>query len=1093
MNETNTYKNTNKAQKIIIPMSPTYIQDKVKVSVLELTWHQVIAVFGCVVLTIFTTGLFPGNIGIGFTIVSALIIWGAFYKYALTQEKYLKTKLRVLYHVRKRAGYTSFYAGSTPTKRLLPSLNPASFIFRALSLNPLYEYEIKRIANSIIHFSGQRYGVIIDCQTRPIDHEDLNTQIQKITGLLKSIQDKTVVKFRVSSYIPHTNPVEALVTNKITHTKNNDDKALLYSLYDMSSNAQKAPQWVVKIFVAIPSNDKQVDTYLNTILPGFLDRLHSSTAIATVLKDPRTIYQTYSHEMTGHAGINNKAPALYGDKSVWMDKIRQVMQGSTQEFPDHLVINHCEYVSCLRVGVPVGGVAGFPPTISPEILEQLYRVSASNDHVISMDTAIYPIASSVALTQLKRAINKLQKNEVSLEENKTTVYDLGLDIEDLQQLYSQIKDGRENLFDTNITITVYSPSYEKLQAGLSKVGAILSANNISNQIPTSEILRTIKATQFMPYYDNAKAVWMPASALSRILPITTGANNVISTEGLYFGNEVVTGQEILINLDRLGAQHTLLIGSSQSGKTTDLGLTGLRTVLNGDDFIYITNKPDWNTSYLRPAEYFKDRSQIINIGRQPDGTCHYNINPLEIMYNDGVAFDPLTRFYEHIDFVKLFLNLLTGGDRTDVQRGYIHETVLSLYAKFGFDPTDKKTWKPEKQPTLSNLYDIWESDYQREPKNTTIQAILVRATGFKNTLGWLSNPTNVNLTAPYTVIDLSAVPEGAKEAANYLLIHVLKLRFNPKNQHKTTIAFDECGVFLKQKELQDQLSIMLKQAASYRVRIVLGSQMLEDLNSIGAELRSNIYVSKVFGLNIAKNIDSAVSFFKFSPDDKKFLIECSKAGMAAVQVGYPYATTYHLNTVLSELETQILFGKQERLTGHSFINPDLESFSNEQGVIFGDHVIGDLAELKKDRTAIWEQRPIGAGKIYGYVKNELIENGLIGNQTPQHFLSVCYLASWLIERGVACQVNHYDDADIIATFRGGNTLAIEWQTPGHNDVKNLMKKRQTCETKHGQLVFTGSPDACREMRNALNDDEIVVSRGKQLENLLTELMTENTT
>ena len=443
----NNMNETSSNQKIIIPLSPQYITDKVKILSLELSWHQVIGLFMCVVLTTAVIGLIPGRIGLAFSVISVIIIWGAFYKYAFTQEKYLRTKLKVLYFIRKRTSYTTFSAGSSPISHLLPSINPIGFLYRILSMNPLYEYDIKRIENSIIHFSNNRYGVIIDCQTRPIDYEDLNTHIQKITGLLKSIQAKTVVKFRVSSYIPYLNPVESMTTKQIAQAKEQTDKALLYSLYNMSSKTDKAPQWIVKIFIAVQSNDKQVETYLNTILPGFLDRLHASTAVATVLREPRTIYQTYTHEGTGKKSVTNRSPAIFGDKAVWNETIRQIMQGSTQEYPDHLIVN-LEFVSCLRVGVPVGGVAGFPPTISPDILEQLYRISASNDHVISMDTAIYPIASSVALAKIKQAISKLQKNEAALEDNKVSVYDLGLDIEDLNQLYAQVKDGRESIFDT---------------------------------------------------------------------------------------------------------------------------------------------------------------------------------------------------------------------------------------------------------------------------------------------------------------------------------------------------------------------------------------------------------------------------------------------------------------------------------------------------------------------------------------------------------------------------------------------------------------------------------------------------------------------
>ncbi len=162
-----------------------------------------------------------------------------------------------------------------------------------------------------------------------------------------------------------------------------------------------------------------------------------------------------------------------------------------------------------------------------------------------------------------------------------------------------------------------------------------------------------------------------------------------------------------------------MIGPTRSGKTTAMAITGIRTILNGEDAIYITNKPDSTTNYLAVAEYFSDVSQIINIGRQPDGRTCYNINPLEIIFNENIPFDPISKFYEYVNTVKFFLSLLTGGDRTHKQMTYIGETLVELYAVYS------------------------------------------RTSSLRNTLRWLSNPTNVDLTRQYTVMD----PAGFEPAA----------------------------------------------------------------------------------------------------------------------------------------------------------------------------------------------------------------------------------------------------------------------------------------------------------------------------------------
>jgi len=80
-------------------------------------------------------------------------------------------------------------------------------------------------------------------------------------------------------------------------------------------------------------------------------------------------------------------------------------------------------------------------------------------------------------------------------------------------------------------------AYAWLLAGISKVRAILSANNIMNRVPNGRILETIQCTQFLPYYDEKISVWLPTSGISRITPLVNGPNNMVSSHGVYFGND----------------------------------------------------------------------------------------------------------------------------------------------------------------------------------------------------------------------------------------------------------------------------------------------------------------------------------------------------------------------------------------------------------------------------------------------------------------------------------------------------------------------------------------------------------------------------
>ncbi len=73
----------------------------------------------------------------------------------------------------------------------------------------------------------------------------------------------------------------------------------------------------------------------------------------------------------------------------------------------------------------------------------------------------------------------------------------------------------------------------------------------------------------------------------------------------------------------------------------------------------------------------------------------------------------------------------------------------------------------------------------------------------------------------------------------------------------------------------------------------------------------------------------------------------------------------------------------------------------------------------------------------------------------------------------------------------GGTAAFEYQTAGNNDTLRLMNKRQTAENRYGRVFFIGNSESVPELKKALNDDEIVIHRGLELENLIDQLIHEN--
>lgn len=122
-------------------------------------------------------------------------------------------------------------------------------------------------------------------------------------------------------------------------------------------------------------------------------------------------------------------------------------------------------------------------------------------------------------------------------------------------------------------------------------------------------------------------------------------------------------------------------------------------------------------------------------------------------------------------------------------------------------------------------------------------------------------------------------------------------------------------------------------------------------------------------------VDVLTDYFKLGQSDQQYLKSCNRQGQALLLVGPPYNQSYHIFMKLSPLEEQIILGKKQDAgsNSYSFILPTLEKFAEEQGVVFADWITGDTSILRSTRTAIFQQRTIGNGKSYAYIKNDLIK------------------------------------------------------------------------------------------------------------------------
>ena len=196
--------NETQSHKIIVPLPPRYIVEKLQLGPLELSWDQVKVMLVCAILTTIVVGAGEGVSGLLLNFIALLIIWGLYYKFARTHEVLVESKIIFAHKIRKLKGLDRYSSVSSTDKQV----------------SELYRFSIKNISKTgVIDFGDNRFGVILGCDTRWLDDEELVLNISRISGFLNSIQPRTLLKVRASSQISYLNPVERMVMEQVNEPR----------------------------------------------------------------------------------------------------------------------------------------------------------------------------------------------------------------------------------------------------------------------------------------------------------------------------------------------------------------------------------------------------------------------------------------------------------------------------------------------------------------------------------------------------------------------------------------------------------------------------------------------------------------------------------------------------------------------------------------------------------------------------------------------------------------------------------------------------------------------------------------------------------
>lgn len=407
---------------------------------------------------------------------------------------------------------------------------------------------------------------------------------------------------------------------------------------------------------------------------------------------------------------------------------------------------------------------------------------------------------------------------------------------DVVKMVSNTGRNKEPLLHTAVFIELRAVSLEKLRELQADVQMELTRSKIAVDrllLRQKEGFLSVLPTGWNAFGTQFERI-LPASSTANLFPLNYSGKT--DENGLYIGRDKY-GTNILVDFDKRTDDKTnsniLILGNSGQGKSYLMKLL-------------LCNHREAGKSVLcldPEAEY---RELCSNLG----GTYidmmsgEFMINPLEPKsWGDGErtedmpeTFRRVTRLSQHISYLKDFFRAYK--DFTDAEIDCLEIMLMKLYSRFGMeDATDFSRISSENYPTVSDLYDLTEKEYQaydREKKNLYTEEMLRNLCLGLHSMckgaeaKYFNGHTNIQ-DGEFICFGVKGLMDTNKKLKDTLLFNILSFMSNQLLCKGNTIAaIDELYLFLNNLTTIEYIRNGMKRVRKKESSFILASQNIED-------------------------------------------------------------------------------------------------------------------------------------------------------------------------------------------------------------------------------------------------------------------------
>lgn len=765
---------------------------------------------------------------------------------------------------------------------------------------------------------------------------------------------------------------------------------------------------------------------------------------------------------------------------------RQILPSRIEVYDTHLRFDERTYVRCLVCGVRSDtGAEGYPRELTSKVIERLQELSLEGVKIM-LSNGLIQIPGTDTKEDLQRASYNVNKEQISRERTHKGNPDLELMMKhrDIVDNYRQIYYKSQRTFHSSFIIVIKGPEKEVFEAE-SNIISILKSELIEVFIPTGEKqLQMFLSALMLPVSESRSWVEVRSDGAAALCA-ASNLNSRTDETGLYFGKDLLTNNEILLDLNTLASKQLVMCGSTGSGKTFTFLLLLMRLMdMCNARVIYTTPKADEGTKYRAVAEFYQERGCIADIGL--NGSEY--LNPLDILIDTETMGSSPYAYQKAYDLKKDTLiyghKVWLGTSFTANMDSYLDETLDKVYEQAHIYRDEPESFK-NPMPLYKHLRAIWALDAADDSlgtKQKTAEALLNKTYQFSET-GRFSRYNNqtkgLDLSKDLIVVDMSGVPKTIKPFMSIIVNGMLATRFSTDVERETYLAVDEGAVYLRDEELCGNLLDTLTQGRSHKFYLWIATHQPADFkkNNVSEEFKTNTFINILLGNNIKNAIGDVKDYFHLTDEECDILCNC-EVGEGMLLFKDERIPIRFEPTKLEKgvIKGTIQEGEKVAPEAGNLVKKAFKKLASEHKIIIDDWISGDSSLLlqqgyeKHQVTRVDKPGTVTAYIPQGMVQNKLINLPGLGDQTLDHYASVLQLAGLIISYGFEVeQINHTGKQDIISKING-QSIAWEYERYNNKNLNIIVNKKAAALEKSDKVWFVCSSTDAKYISKAVGED-----------------------